>query len=255
ILKYLNGEAKIWPIPLPSAEVAAKPSVRALALDEIAARLGIVALVGGELEIAQGAFDAALAANPTNTVALVGAADLHKFAGRWEQAEPLYLRAIELEPDNPYHKLDYGEFFYDRARAPHERDMAQAQAWVVEARRQFARSYQLDDSIPETLAMNGATYLGDPDGAERAIASLEAASDLAPSQPQIKFLLAQAYAHAERKHDALRLIRSLVAWSHAGGSDEATAFLQALETDAQASPDSEQKTPSATPAEEGASAP
>jgi tetratricopeptide (TPR) repeat protein len=232
VLEYLNGEAKIWPMPLPPQDAHAAPGVRALLTDEIAARIGRVALVSGDLKVAQKAIDASLAANPANAMALVGKADLHKVAGRFEQGEPLYLRAIELEPSDAYHKLDYAEYFYHRAAAAvRQQEPERAAEWIVEARRQLARSYKLDDGVPETLAMNGATYLGEAEGAARAVESLEEAYAMLPSQPQIKLLLAQAYAKADRKREAARLIRSLVAWGHTGGSKEAAAFLQALESE------------------------
>jgi tetratricopeptide (TPR) repeat protein len=231
ILAYFK-RAKLMPVAL-GDQPGGLPSVHTMALDEIAMRLGQVALVSGDLELAQQAFDDALAANPSNAGALAGSADLHKFAGRYEQAEPLYRRAIELEPKNPYHLLDYGEYFLDRARAS-TFDPFQAGQWVTEARRQFARSYALDENIPETLAMNGASYLGDPSGKEQAVASLEVASNLLPGQPQIKFLLAQAYARSDQRAEAIRLLRSLLAWDHADDSGAASAMLRQLE--AQATP-------------------
>ena len=75
-----------------------------------------------------------------------------------------------------------------------------------------------------------------------------------PSQPQIKFLLAQAYVQAERKREAARLIRSLVAWNHAGGSTEAMAMLRELERDAVAPADDDEAEAAPT-AEDGRAAP
>ena len=232
IMRYFQ-HAKLMAVRLNDLP-AEPPSVRSVPRDEIAARLGQVALVSGDLDLAKDAFDDALQENSSNAMALTGAADLHKFAGRYEEAEPLYRRAIELEPKNPYPLLDYGEYFLDRARAS-QTDPFRAGELVVEARRQFARSYALDENIPETLAMNGATYIGDPNGTEKAVASLEAALVLLPGQPQVKFLLAQAYVQAQKRTKALGLLRSLLTWEHADESGEANAMLRQLEAEEAAS--------------------
>jgi tetratricopeptide (TPR) repeat protein len=203
-------------------------AVRPVPRDEIAARLGRLAVTGRDLDLAQSAFQAALETNPKSGAALVGVAKVRELSGRPDEAEPLYQRAIELEPDDPYHRLDYAEFLFERARAA-QGVPTHARQRIAAARREFARSHALDPSLPETLAMNGATYLGDADGTEKAIASLEAAHALLPAQPQIKFLLARAYEKARREEEARQLFRSLLAWRHAERCPETEALLRELE--------------------------
>jgi tetratricopeptide (TPR) repeat protein len=98
---------------------------------------------------------------------------LLKDAKQFDAAQIYYERAMALEPDNAYHELDYAEYFLSRASAgilsiDVENDLA-------EARRHFARSYALDKTIPETLAMNGASYLFERETMPKALESLEAA--------------------------------------------------------------------------------
>ncbi len=218
-MKYYRGELRE---PLPVSETQVRPIAR----DVIAARLGLSCLTRGELEEAQRYYEAALAVNPNNGMALVGMGDLHKFAERFSEAEPHYQKAIAAEPENPLHELDYAEYFLDRAEAAPSLD--ERRSLLQTARNHFAKSYALDPENPETLAMNGASYLYDGEPIEKAVASLEAAHDLLPSQPTIKFLLAQAYARAEKRKEAIPLLRSLIAWSHAGSKDATRELLASL---------------------------
>ena len=124
-------------------------------VDEVAAALGTIALLRGNLEGAQEFYEGALVENPDNAKALIGMADLHKFAERFDEAAPLYERALALEPDVAEHLLDYGEYFLDRAEA--EQSPETRRQLLVEARRQFGRS---TGSVPATRKrdQDGETY-------------------------------------------------------------------------------------------------
>lgn len=208
--------------PFPPVETKA----RALPADEVASALGLLVLRRGDHEAASKYFDAALAQNPANADALVGAGDVHKFTGRFAEAPPYYEKAIAAEPNEANHELDYAEYFLDLAREAKD-ETARAEA-LVEARRHFARSYKLNPDNPETLAMNGATYLFEGEQASKAVESLEVAHSLLPSQPQIRALLAEAYARADQKDKARRHLDQLLAWSHEGAVDELRARLAKL---------------------------
>jgi tetratricopeptide (TPR) repeat protein len=45
-----------------------------------------------------------------------GIGDIHKFAGRFDEAKPLHEKAIALEPANENPELDYAEYFLELAR-------------------------------------------------------------------------------------------------------------------------------------------
>ena len=213
---------------------APKLAIREIPLDEVAAQVGLLALLRGNLDAAEEFYAAALEQNSDNAAALVGMADLHKFADRYDDAVPLYERALELAPDNPEHWLDYGEYFLDRAvEAASDEERRE---FTAEARRRFARSYQLDSSNPETLAQNGLTYLFDGEDVAKGLSSLEAAYDLLPSQEEIQLLLAQAYVVAGRVDEARELLEGLLAGSHPTRAEQIEAALAALDDAAAEAP-------------------
>ncbi|HET7133515.1 MAG TPA: tetratricopeptide repeat protein, partial [Gammaproteobacteria bacterium] len=212
--------------PLPIAP----PRVRALAVDEIAAQLGVVALIDGNYKDSEELFKAALAANPRNGPALAGMGDVHKQAERFEQAEQNYERAVAAEPMNPNHELDWGEYFLQRA--VREADADRRRALLADARRHFARSYAIDPKNPETLDQNGETYLFDGEDGAKAVQSLEAAYDLLPSYQRIQLDLARAYVKTGERAAARALLARVVTWSHGEPSAELKELLASAGVDA-----------------------
>ena len=215
-------------LPTPFPAVAMK-TVR-MSADAVAADLGLLALQTAGAVAAEKYFDAALAANPNNAQALVGLGDVRKMTGRAGAAKPFYERAIALAPDNANHHLDYGEYFLDLATAETSPD--KVPALLDEARRHFFRSHKLDPDNPETLAMNGASYLYAGEDVAKAVSSLETAHNLLPAQADIRRLLARAYIAAGQKADARKQLTQLLAWSHSTGVPELEAMLRALDADA-----------------------
>jgi tetratricopeptide (TPR) repeat protein len=208
--------------PLPQATAA----VRSLPRDAIAAELGVVALLRGEVEAAARYFDAALAVDPDNGLALVGAGDVHKSRKEWNEAVVKYERAIESEPENANHLLDYGEYFLTRAEL--EQDLEVRRRFLVEARKYFARSYRLDPDNPETLDQNGLSYLLEGSDPARAAESLEAAHELLPSHPQIRADLAAACLENGEPERARAHLRRLLAWGHSGYAERVKELLARL---------------------------
>lgn len=209
--RYGRREATYVRLHLKEPYVAAAVATRTMQPDEVAAQLGHLALVIGNYEAAAEFSNAALALNENNVTALIDKADLHKFAKRFDEAKPLYERAIELAPDNANAKLDYAEYFLDLAAQSSETETRQN--YLVEARRYLARSYALDQSNPETLAMNGQSYLlgGEP---AKAVEFLEHAHDLLPSEFNIRTLLAEAYVRNQDKENAKKQLQWVLAASH-----------------------------------------
>jgi FimV-like protein len=166
--------------------------------------------------------------NPENTLALVGVGDSFKFAKRFDEAQPYYEKALALEPENASIELDYAEYFLDRARASNGPE--EVTTYLTEARRHFLRSYKIDPQNPETLAMNGASYLRPGESMAKALESLKAAHAMLPSQAQIKYLLAAAYVMNGEPEKAEPMLRSVIAWGAGGTAEEATKLLQQLST-------------------------
>lgn len=208
--------------PLPQHEA----KVRAMRSDEIAAELGLLALQRGNLEAAERYYGAALAANPDNALALVGSGDLHKTRKEWDAAVAKYERAIALEPTVANHELDYGEYFL--SRAADEQDASARSAFLVEARRHFARRYRLDPDNPETLDQNGLTYLLEGGNPAKAAESLELAHQLLPSHPQIRTDLAAAYLEADQPERARPHLYRLLAWGHSSSAERVRELIARL---------------------------
>jgi tetratricopeptide (TPR) repeat protein len=220
--------------PLPTVET----KTRLLSRAEIAAQLGALALRTNGAEAAQTYFEAALAADPNHGPALTGVGDVHKFAGRFEEARPFYEKAIALEPDDENHELDFAEYLLDLATREEERegakDSEQIRKQLVEARRHFMRAYKLNPDNPEILALNGATYLFEGEDAAKGLESLEAAHSLLPSQPEIRLLLARGYVAAGETEKARRELETLLAWTHAEGVETIRVLLESLGNEAPA---------------------
>jgi tetratricopeptide (TPR) repeat protein len=218
-LPYYKGTLKQ---PLPPVETTR----RVLRPAEIAAELGALALHVQGAEAASKYYEAALA----------GVGDLHKFAGRFAEAKPYYEKAIALEPENENHELDYAEYFLDLSAKTEEEPARRAQS-LLEARRHFMRAYKLNPDNPETLAMNGATYLAEGEDAAKGVESLELAHQLLPSQTTIRLLLAQGYVAAGRPEAARPHLETLLAWTHAGGEEAIRAMLDSLDDGASTTAD------------------
>jgi len=213
--RYFKGTLRQ---PLPPVD----SRTRALPKQEIAAALGGLALRARDADAARPFFEAALAAAPDYGPALSGFGDIHKLAGRFAEAQSHYERAIARDPGNENHEIDFAEFFLHRAReAKDDGESAERVAeLLVEARRHFMQAYKRNPDNPETLAMNGATYLVDGVDAALGVESLEVAHQLLPSQTDIRLLLAKAYIAAGQREKARQQLDVLLAWAHAGEVEE-----------------------------------
>ena len=76
--------------------------------------------------------------------------------------------------------------------------------------------------------MNGSTYLFPGQSVDKALQSLMASHEMLPSQSDIKLLLATAYVKAGDRTNAIRMLRSLVAWGHGKTGEAANKLLQKL---------------------------
>jgi len=226
LIAYAQKQMGFLRFSLKAPFAAADLRTRAMKPDEVAAQVGLLAMLQGNYDDAEEFYEAALDENPDNASALVGIADLHKFADRYDEAAPLYERALALEPNDADHLLDYGEYLLDRAVVEPSADARRL--LLVEARRQFARSYQLNPSNPETLSQNGITYLFEGEDVAKGVQSLEQAYDLLPSQLDIQVALAQAYVAAGNTEDARALLERLIATTHAELAEQLEKLLADL---------------------------
>jgi len=188
-------------------------AVRELASDEVAARLAMLSLSIRQFKPAGKFADAALAANPDNAAALVVRADLLKIAGKYPDAEALYVKAIVLEPDSDLHHLDFGQYWLDRAAGA--ADDPVRHDYFNKARLEFYKADKLNDHNPETLAYYGFSYLLEKVNEAKGVATLEYAHTLLPSNINITLMLAQLYVTTGQPIKARPLLQAVSAWGSA----------------------------------------
>jgi len=108
---------------------------------------------------------------------------------RWDEAEPLFLKALELEPNQPF-VLNYLGYSWIEAG----RNMERAQKMIEEAVSQRPRDGYIVDSLGWVLFKVGEF--------EKAVPHLERAVELQPSDPVINDHLGDAYWKVGRNREA-----------------------------------------------------
>jgi len=211
--RYVRGERfGAVVIRFEQSEDLEAPEPRPLAQDEVVTRLGWLLISLGRAKPAQRYFEMAIAANPRNARAHAGLGAAEGLRGRRDAAVPHYGRALGIAPDDALNQLDVGAYYYDRAA---ETRNAEARAqFAALARRHFARSRELDDSLPEAYAMYGATFLLEGEETQRGLEPLEHASQMLPSSVEIKLLLARLYARLGRSMAARSLALAVYSRTH-----------------------------------------
>lgn len=108
---------------------------------------------------------------------------------RWDEAEPLFLKALELEPEQPFVLNYLGYSWIEKGM-----HMERAQKMIEEAVRQRPRDGYIVDSLGWVLYRIG-EY-------EKAVPHLERAVELQPSDPVINDHLGDAYWKVGRNREA-----------------------------------------------------
>lgn len=205
IIRALEGrQLRAIGLPLTLLEYdRSAPSVRAPSREEVSLRLGQLLLRkgSGSTEAARGYFQDVLLTEAGNARAHAGLGDSLKFEQRWEEAEPHFRRAVEIDPEDAWVQLDLAEFLHDRALA--EESGAEARrALLREARDIYRRSLEIDDSIPETWLMLGRTHLAAGEDASKGLDLIRHAYGMLPAQAFVIESLAEAYVAVDRMSEA-----------------------------------------------------
>ncbi|MFQ5503316.1 MAG: tetratricopeptide repeat protein [Planctomycetota bacterium] len=95
------------------------------------------------------------------------------------------------------------------------------------------RAWKLDDTIPESYAGYGATFLLKGQDAVRGQPTLEHAHRLLPSSTEVKLSLARLYARIDRLQEARELARVVSTWFH---SQQQAAEIEKLLEEIEAAP-------------------
>lgn len=194
-------------------DAGATPQVRVLSEAQVASALGELSNAIGRYEQAERHYAAALVARPGDARALAGLGTALAGQGRLEAASARFEAALAADPDDALVELDQANSLHARARAETD-DAAARKRLAAQARRHYVRAWKLDDSIPETYAEYGATFLLDGEDPARGRATLEHAEKLLPASPEIKLSLARVYAKLGRREEARDLALVVSTWSH-----------------------------------------
>jgi tetratricopeptide (TPR) repeat protein len=211
--RYVRGERfDAVALRFGHSEAVEASELRPLARDEVVTRLGWLLISLGRAKPAQRYFERAIGANPSNARAHAGLGSADGLRRRWDAAIPHFGRALGIAPDDALNQLDVGAHYHARAR---ETGDAEARAKLAAlARRHYARSRKLDDSLPEAYAMYGATFLLEGEETERGVKPLEHASQMLPSSLEIKLLLARLYSRLGRSLKARSLALAISSRTH-----------------------------------------
>lgn len=194
-----------------------EPNIREVSKEEISLALAHAALTLGEIDEARHWFTIASESPELRADAEAGIGDTYKFQENFETALPYFESSIALAPDDPYIQLDYAEYWHDFAKETE--NMEERAAHIVTARKHYVAAWKLDNTMPETYAMYGDTFLLDSDNPDKAVEMLQQAEALLPSSIVIRLLLAEAYAASGDLNRAADEARSVLAWIH--GESEA----------------------------------
>jgi tetratricopeptide (TPR) repeat protein len=207
-----DNEFKSVVVGVDSFDPGAEPTLRIPSQAEVATHLGGLLLAREKFDAAASYFDAALELEPGSARALSGIAEARAAQGREDEAEVAFAAALAEAPDDALTHLAYANFLRQRAEAA--TDDGERATLAREARRHYLKSWKLDDSIPETYAMYGSTYLLDGQEATLGEETLEHAHELLPSSPEIKIRLARLKLETGHPKDARRLALATAAGNH-----------------------------------------
>lgn len=196
-----------------------EPGVRPPAPGEIELRLGELKLARGEATKAEADFRTVLAADPNAARANAGLGVALTAEARFDEAEALLLRAVELGPADPLNHLDLGDYYFERAmRQPGS--LVDIRADLEAARGHYQKARELDESLPEAWVMLGRTYLVPGEDPALALKNFEEAYRRHPSSSKILGHLAEA--HLARGDDltAREYVRRMITTRRDGAPDE-----------------------------------
>ncbi len=192
-------------VPLESVEgsTTVEDLARADALSEIGSFLGVIEVSAPD---AERFFNAALQLDPSHGRAIAGLANLRARQRNYEEAYPIYERALKASPDDPVVLLDFAEALMRNrigtfAGVP---GGGEAPVHVRRARELARRALNHGGDLARANAVLGSSYLVEEDVGP-GIIPLEKALDLRPSRSDVALNLYTLYLRSgDRAHaDAL----------------------------------------------------
>lgn len=187
-----------------------EPESRSIAPGEVLVRLGELQLVRGKVKSAERAFREALEADPDSARAHAGLGHAIRFGEDVEAADPMFRRALALDPTDPLNHLDMAQYHLDYATHMFG-DAEVMREHLATARSHCGAAIDLDGSVPEAWSILGATYLAPGEDPARAIPHLERALSGNPSSAQIMLLLAEARLARDDELGASEILTRMIA--------------------------------------------
>ena len=158
--------------------------------------------------VARPFLDEALAANPSLAGAHADIGRLHHIAGRREEADAAFERAIALGSTDPLVHLLIGISALDVLKGA--RTVGPPDEAILKARTAFERSAELDPQSSLAWMGIGATFVSTDEDPAAGIRALERSLALAPDGVDAAFYLVQLYAREGRRADARKLVDTVL---------------------------------------------
>jgi tetratricopeptide (TPR) repeat protein len=232
---YTRGRFQYMSAGLEGLGDVSDPEISPAPADRMALELGGLALAVEKPGLARDYFASVDAASPHHARALSGLGAAEHALGNQEEAEAAFQAALAAAPQDAYVHLDYARHLHDLAERRWQGRGKRESRRLASARKHYVKSWKLDESIPETYAMYGASFLLEGENPEKAAKTIEHAHRLLPSNLEIQLLLARAYAAIEKPDRARELALAVQGWTHDPDQrDEATELLQQLESKTEA---------------------
>lgn len=183
------------------------PTVSVLNPSDVALDMGHIAVRSRHRREARAYYERVLAARPEDGRARVALAMLELPKEPDAEFEALLREQVVKNPQDAYFERTYGDVLNFWA-TNQEEDAAERKRLARLARKHYVASWKLDDSVPETYAAYGGTYLLEGEETEKALKTLRHAEALLPASVWILSSLAQAHLklgdEAEARRYALR---------------------------------------------------
>lgn len=207
-------------VPRPSAQEGTVPAPRQLSKTDVLYELGQLHRHLGNHAIAVERFKSALQILPSHARAMVGlAVDLSR-QEKYDEAQTLFVRALDIVTDDPGMHVDFGNHLAEQGK------------WQ-KAREHYRQATQLAPNHPEAWARLGASHsLADrlnETGLAEALAALDKANKLLPYSPFVYVHLGNLHGRAGHVAVSRRYLRTVAALRNSEDhTDTANDLLEAL---------------------------